>query len=429
MEKLLTRILKYSTAILGVGRLIWLGATQLNRFMAYGRDILILSAIFLGSSLAIDLIIPIWPIYIKESLGASMTELGLVFSLSNAVAALMQIPSGFLSDKYGRKRLHILGTLIAVLPPLMYAFASNWIDLVPWVMLSGFATGLYLPIRWAIVADVSSTDTMASAYSWTNIAWLVGSTAAPFIGGIAADSFGIRFPFFVCFMLRFAVFPLALLVQETRRRPRSKPEEVENENSGLNSNYLSIVVLFSLINIIQGVGIGATDPVIPIFVVSKFHVEYTFIGLMYAIGFGVASIIVQIPGAKCSNLFDRRKVMFVTFAASSPFFLLLAYSRNMLELIVLMFLSNAILNLHWSAYQTLMMDATPSSKWGLVNGVAATTWWIGIMAGNALSGILWDTWGVFAPFYVSAVAMALSVLPLLWLKETRAEQAQKLEKP
>jgi len=424
----LTRILKYSTAILGVGRLIWLGATTLNRFMTYGRDILILSAIFLVNSLAIDLIIPIWPIYIKDSLGASMTELGLVFSLSNAVAALMQIPSGFLSDKYGRKRLHILGTLLAVLPPLMYAFASNWIDLVPWVMLSGLATGLYLPIRWAIVADVSSTETMASAYSWTNIAWLIGSTTAPFIGGLVADSYGIQFPFFVCFLLRFAAFPLAFLVQETRRKACSKPEDVKNEKDESNNNYLLIVGLFSLINIIQGVSIGATDPVIPILVVSKFQVEYTFIGIMYALGFGVASIVVQIPGAKCSNLFDRRKVMFVTFVASSPFFLLLAYSRNMLELIVLMFLSNAILNIHWSAYQTLMMDATPSSKWGLVNGVAATTWWIGLMAGNALSGILWDTWGEFAPFYVSSVAMALSVLPLLGLKETRAKRAHKLEK-
>ncbi len=419
MEKLLTRILKYSTAILRVGRLIWLGAATLSRFMTYGRDILMLSAIFLVSSLAIDLISPIWPIYIKSSLGASMTELGLVFSLSNAVAALMQIPSGFLSDKYGRKRLHILGTLIAVLPPLMYALAGNWIDLVPWVMLSGFATGLYLPIRWAIVADVSSTETMASAYSWTNIAWLVGSTVAPFIGGIAADSFDIRFPFFVCFMLRFAVFPLSLLVQETRRKPRAQPEEVENEKVELGNNYLSIIVLFSLINVIQGIGIGATGPVIPIFAISKFHVEYTFIGIMYAIGFGVASIMVQVPGAKCSDIFDRRKVMFVTFVASSPFFLLMAYSRNMIELIVLMFVSNAILNIHWSAYQTLMMDATPSSKWGLVNGVAATTWWVGMMSGNALSGILWDNWGVWAPFVVSSLTIGLSASPLLWLKETR----------
>ena len=391
----------------------------MNRFMAYGRNLLILSIIFLVSSLAIDLISPIWPIYIKSSLGASMTELGFVFSASNAVAAASQILSGFFSDKYGRKRLHVLGTLLAVFPPLMYALASNWMDLVPWVMLSGFATGLYLPVRWAIVADVSSTETMASAYSWTNISWLVGSTVAPFVGGIAADLFGIRFPFFACFILRIAAFPLVVLLQETRRKPQARGTNHKDKEVDVVGRYLLTLVLFSLINIIQGLGIGVTGPVIPVFVVSNFQVDYTFIGILYAIGFGVASIIVQIPGAKCSDLFDRRKVMFVTFVASTPFFLLFAYSRNTLELIAFMFLSRIILNLSWSPFQTLMMDATPSSKWGLVNGVSAATFWVGLLIGNALSGILWDGWGMLAPFYASSLAIGLSALPLLLLKETR----------
>ena len=388
--------------------------------MVYGRNILILSIIFLVGSLAIDLISPIWPIYIESSFGASMTELGFVFSASNAVAAVMQILSGFLSDKYGRKRLHVLGTLLAAFPPLMYALANNWVDLVPWAMLSGLATGLYLPVRWAIVADVSSAETMASAYSWTNISWLVGSTVAPFIGGIAADSFGIRFPFFACFILTFAIFPLTLLMQETKRKPQVKGINNKDEKVDVVDRYLLTIVLFSLINMIQGLGLGVTGPVIPVFVVRNFHVDYTFIGILYAIGFGVASIIVQIPGSKCSDLFDRRKVMFVTFVASSPFFLLFAYSRNMLELILFMFVSRATLNLSWSPFQTLIMDATPSSKWGFVNGVSAATFWIGLLMGNALSGILWDSWGMFVPFYVSSLAIGLSALPLLLLKETRA---------
>jgi len=389
--------------------------------MAYGRNILILSIIFVMSSFAVDLITPIWPIYIRSSLGASMTELGFVFSASNAVAAVMQILSGFLSDKYGRKRLHVLGTLLAVFPPLMYALASNWLDLMPWVMLSGFAMGLYLPIRWVIVADVSSTETMASAYSWMNISWLVGSTVGPFVGGIVADLFGIRFPFFTCFILRFAVLPLALLMQETRRKPQVKDVNYKNEQVDVIDKYLLTVVLFSLINIVQGLGIGVTGPVIPVFVVSNFHVDFTFVGILYAIGFGAASIIVQIPGGKCSDLFDRRKVMFVTFIASSPFFLLFAYSQSTLELIVFMFLSRAILNLSWSPFQTLMMDATPSSKWGLINGVSAATFWMGLLIGNALSGILWDSWGMLAPFYASSLAIGLSALLPLLLKETRGK--------
>jgi len=400
----------------------------MNRFTAYGRDILILCVIFLVSSLAIDLVSPVWSIYIRSSLGASMTELGFVFSLSNAVAAVMQILSGFLSDKYGRKRLHVLGTLLAAFPPLMYALASNWLDLLPWVMLSGFAVGVYLPIRWAIIADVSSTKTMASAYSWTNISWLVGSTVAPFIGGVAADLFGIRFPFFACFILRFAVFPLTFLMRETRRKLQAKTVEYKNEGADVIHGYVGTVMMFSLINIFQGMGIGVTGPVIPVFVMANFHVEFTFIGILYAIGFGVASIIVQIPGSKFSDLFDRRTVMFVAFVISSPFFLLFAFSRNTIELIVFMFLSNATLNLSWSAFQTLMMDATPSSKWGLINGVSATTFWIGQLIGNALSGILWDNWGMLAPFYVSSFTIGLSSLPLLLLKETRIKAKMRVLK-
>lgn len=387
--------------------------------MAYGRNILILSIIFLVSSFATDLTSPIWSIYIKNYLHASMTELGFIFSISNAIAAIMQILGGFLSDKYGRKGLHALGTLVATFPPLMYALANNWVDLVPWVMLSGFAMGLYLPIRWAIVADASSTETMASAYSLTNISWLIGSTVAPFLGGVAADYFGIRFPFFACSALIFAVFPLTLIMQETRRKPQATALKEKDEKVNVLSGYMFTVFIFSLINIVQGIGIGVTSPVIPVFVESNFPVNYTFIGVLYAIGFGVASIIVQVPAGKLSDLFDRRKVMFVTFAASSPFFLLFAYSRDTMELIIFMFLSNAMLNSSWPAFQTLMMEATPPSKWGLVNGISATTFWIGLMVGNALSGILWDVWDQLSPYYASAVAIGFSALLPLLLEETR----------
>lgn len=400
---------------------VWLGAAKLSRFMTYGRSLFLLSIIFLASSFAINLVGPVWPVYIKDTLNASMTEVGFVFSLSNAVAAIMQITCGLLSDKYGRRRLHALGTLLAAFPPLMYALANNWVDLIPWVMLSGFATGLYLPMRWAIVADVSSSKTMAKAYSWTNISWLVGGTVAPFIGGMIADSFGIRFPFYFYSLLIFAVFPLTLLMEETRRKPQPMTTEKDSE-ANVAQGYLVALIMFSLLNIIQGLGIGVTGPVISVFVLSKFPVDYTFIGILFAVGFGVASIVVQMPASRLSDSFDRRKVMFITFVASSPFFLLFAYSQNTLQLIALMFLSNAILNASWPAFQTLMMDATPPSKWGFVNGVSATTWWIGLMSGNALSGILWDNWGMHAPFYASAIAVGLSAAPLLLLKETRMKK-------
>jgi DHA1 family multidrug resistance protein-like MFS transporter len=386
---------------------------------AYGRNLLVLSLLFLVNSLAIDVISPIWPVFIN-AIGASMTELGVVFSISTAMGALMQIPSGWLADKYGGRRLHILGQVLHIIPPLMYTYAGTWVHLIPWVALSGLASGLLIPIRTTIIADVSSSQTMASAYSWTNIAMLAGSTAAPFIGGLIADTLGILVPFFTRFMLSFAILPLVLLLRETRKPPPSPEEAPQNVSSPPISGYQATLVWLSLVNIIQGIGMGVTGPITPIFVTANFQVDYTFLGILYAIGFGVASIIVQIPGAKCSSRFDRRKVMAVTFVASAPFFLLFAYARNPLELVVFMFLSYVILNLHWPAYQSYLMDATPSAKWGFVNGISMTTFWVGVVMGNAASGVLWDRFGMLAPFYVSGVALAISAFPLIPLKEHRA---------
>jgi len=389
--------------------------------MAYGRNTLLLCAIFLMSSLATSLIGPFLSLYIKEGLGATLTELGIVFAISEVVTAVLLIPSGIFSDKHGRKRLHILGTLLSAFPPLLYTFALSWFDIVPWVILSGAALGLYMPIRWSIPADISVTRNLAMAYTWTNLAMLTGSTVGPLLGGLIADVYDIKTLFYVCFAFSIMTFCLTLALQETRKRysidTRSIGEEPQKPMP-----FFSVAALFSLINILQGLGVGLFFTPLSVFAVERFSVSKAFVGLLSAVGFGLASVAVQIPGGKLAGVYDRKKILLVTFLVSAPFFGLLALSRNIIELVVFMFLSNAILNLCWPAFQALMMELTPSAKWGLMNGISGTTFWVGMMAGSAASGILWDSFSMFVPFYVSAVAFFSAVVPALFLKETRAKK-------
>jgi len=387
---------------------------MLMRLMAYGRNILLLSVIFALSSLATNLIVPLWPIYIR-SLGASMTELGYVFSVSNAVAAVLQIPSGMISDKYGRKTLHVVGTLVGVFPPLLYTFAKSWFDLIPWVVLAGISMGLYLPVRWSIVADDSTVQTRAMVYSWINVAWLAGHTVAPLLGGVMADVYGIRTPFLGCFALMGLTFPLTLLLRETRRGTFHLQHKDEDEPQ--TSSLLSVILIFTFINMIQGIGIGIFSPITPVFVKERFFLDLTFVGLLYAIGFGLASVVVQVPGGWLAGRYGRKKILVVTFALSAPFFSVFALSRNILELFVFMFLSSAILNLSLPAFSALLMDLTSPARWGLMNGISATTFWAGMMIGSAASGLLWDNFGMFIPYHVSAIAIFLSAVPALFLKE------------
>ena len=128
-------------------------------------------------------------------------------------------------------------------------------------------------------------------------------------------------------------------------------------------------------------------------------------------------MVVQIPGARLAARYGRKKMVLLTIVASAPFFGLFALSLSFLECIILMFLSNAILNLSWPAYQDLIMELTPSSRWGLMNGLSATSFWGGMTIGSAMSGVLWESFGMFFPYYVSAVLVLFSVLPILFVKE------------
>jgi MFS family permease len=391
--------------------------------MAYGRNILLLCALILLSSIATNLIGPFLSLYIVNSLGASVTELGLVMAVSNAVTAMLLIPSGTLSDKYGRKKLHALGTFLAIFPPLLYTFAIHWFEVVPWLILSGVSLGLYMPIRWSIPADVSTVEKRAMTYSWTNVALLTGSTAGPVLGGLIAEAFDIKTPFLVCFSLLSIAFLLTLTLQETgkRKEPDQQTKHLSDEPPKA-MRFSEVITLVSLINILQGAAVGLFFTPLSVFVVQRFSASDALVGLLYAVGFGLASVVVQLPGGRLANCYDRKRLILITFLVSAPFYGLFALSQGLVELFLFMFLANAVLNMGWPASQTLMMDLTPSAKWGLMNGVAGTTFWVGMMAGSAASGILWDSLGMRFPFYVSVVAALLSAIPVLFLKETKGQK-------
>jgi len=374
------------------------------------RDVAIITCIFVLSNTASGTLSPIWPIYIVQ-LGSTMAELGFIFSVASIAASALQIPSGMLSDRFGRKWLHALGVLLGVLPPLMYGYAGRWLELLPLSVLAGISTGLTTSIRWTVVADISS-DEMAKAYSWTIAGMLTGVTVGPFLGGFISDLYGIKSAFTVCFILYSATLLLSILLRETKSEPKEGPPPVPTDDQ---NSLLKIALIFSATNIIQGLGFYLTTPISPIFITTKFNIDYTRLGIIYALGSGLPSILIQFPGGKIADVYSRKKLIILTIFFSSPFIATIPLSMNIVELLLSLVLNSLILNIAWPAYQALMMESTPPNRWGLINGISATTMWIGMTVGSALSGLLWESFGASSPFYTAAMIFPLSALPFLAL--------------
>lgn len=89
--------------------------------MPFGKVILIFGTVGLLSGLASGLIIPLTKLYPIYVLQVNATELGLIISLGSAlVTALVQIPGGRLTDRFGRKNIMLFSLLGA---PFVVALA------------------------------------------------------------------------------------------------------------------------------------------------------------------------------------------------------------------------------------------------------------------------------------------------------------------
>ena len=66
-----------------------------------------------------------YPLYVTE-LGGTATILGLITAAAVITEAVVKIPGGNLADKFRRKRLIIVMTLLASASYLLYAFAPSW---------------------------------------------------------------------------------------------------------------------------------------------------------------------------------------------------------------------------------------------------------------------------------------------------------------
>ena len=98
-----------------------------------------------------------------ESLGASPERIGLIVSVSTLTGVLLKLPSGALSDIYGRRLLLRIGVVAFGLPPFLYPFITDLDALTALRFVHGLATAIFAPSALATVGDQALSENQALA--------------------------------------------------------------------------------------------------------------------------------------------------------------------------------------------------------------------------------------------------------------------------
>jgi MFS family permease len=129
-----------------------------------------------------------------ESLGASPERIGLIVSVSTLTGVFLKLPSGALSDIYGRRLLLRVGVVAFGLPPFLYPFVSDLNVLTALRFLHGLATAIFAPSALATVAELYREQRGAALGTYTACTQ-AGALLGPFIGGylVYAAGFPVAF--------------------------------------------------------------------------------------------------------------------------------------------------------------------------------------------------------------------------------------------
>jgi len=126
-----------------------------------------------------------------ESFGVSYETLGLFFSAYSLTWGLLQLYTGYLSDRYGRRLFTLLGFAIYGLAALACSQARSFPQLFLFRIVQGVGLGLFGPALLGLVAGLKHRE---RAFALYRTAQVIGDVVGPVVGGIVGRS-GLGRPF------------------------------------------------------------------------------------------------------------------------------------------------------------------------------------------------------------------------------------------
>lgn len=278
---------------------------------------------------------------LTETFAISHTEAGFAITLIWLTYALMQFPTGILTDRWGERRLLTLSIAIGLLGLIAFAVAP-----VFWIFLSacvvfGFGIGLYGLPRVTLLSR-TYPDNDGTAIGVTFGAGNIGAVVLPFVAGWLSIRYGWRVGFggiapLYLLVLAGTVYLIAPQSTDDSKAVRESPgHAVRRIASSL--QYFPVLLLGTVITVVVFTWQGFTT-FYPTYLVAEKGLSEgqatTLFGLFFA-----TAVVVQPLAGNVADMFGARRVLLVLTAVATATMLLLPFVNGIVWLAVLAVLLN-----------------------------------------------------------------------------------------
>lgn len=389
-------------------------------------DLAALASIPLVMTLANSMLIPVLPLMQRE-LNITPLQASLIITVYAAVSIICIPIAGYLSDRYGRKRIILIGLTIAAVGGLVSGLGA-WLlnSHVYAVILTGrFIQGIgaagAFPIVIPLVGDMfDSEEEVSSGLGMIETSNTFGKVISPILGSALA---------LVVWFLPLAVIPVISTLSIIAVIFLVKaPAQQEKNNTSLKSFILSLKTIMSE----KGHWLYATFTIggIAMFIMFGFlyylssvledhyHIEGIIKGLLLAIPLSAICLASYITGKIVGE--NKQKMKWFTVAGTAILCAAmltcgLVNTKGLFFLLSFMFMGGAGIGLTLPSLDSLITEGIEKKQRGTITSLYSSTRFIGVAAGPLITSLILKNEALL--FYLFAgFALLCSIISLFAIK-------------
>jgi MFS family permease len=396
-----------------------------QRYRGLPPTVFALSFVSFLNDTSSDIIYPLLPAFLALTLGASPFAIGLIEGFAESVASILKLFSGYLSDKFNRRKLPVfLGySLAAVVRPLL-AFVTSWPQVLVVRMTDRIGKGIRGAPRDALLAASVAKEKRGLVFGFNRAADHLGAVVGPVIAYFLltwlADNPDNPTAREYQNVFLFASIPVALGLLIIVAFVKEEPTQHANGGAmpikfsltsfdGNFKRFLAIISLFTLSNstdaflLLRAKEAGIAAAVLPL-IWMALHFSKFF-----------SSII----GGDLSDKVGRKRLIFTGWVIYAAVYAGFAFAHSAWQVWTLFIIYGVYFGLTEGVEKALVADLVDDEKRGTAYGFYNLAFGITVFPASLLFGLIWYEISSAAAFLISAAVSIVAAALLLTVKPHR----------
>jgi MFS family permease len=381
------------------------------------RNVFFMGIVSLLNDVASEMIYPIVPIFLTTILGAPIQIIGLIEGLANSTASLLKIISGWLSDKFKRRKIFVVfGYSLSSLSKIIIGLASSWHFVLGARFIDRFGKGTRDSARDALIADNTKNTKRGRAFGFHRAMDSLGAVLGSLIALLLISLCNINYSkiFFIAFIpSALGILILILFVRDKRRLNRN-PSEINNFS--FKSAWKSLDVNFKFFLLISIIfAIGNSSDVFMILRAQNLGLSVTLTILAYVL-FNFSYSLFSYPAGIITDKIGPRKVLIFGYILFAAVYLAFGLINQSLFVWILFPIYGLFMALTDGVSRSYISAIVPDTLIGTAFGAYQTVTGLGAFLASFIAGWLWNLITPSAPFIFGGVMAIITAILFIFLK-------------